>query len=799
MKISEKWLREWVNPNLPVTALADQLTLMGLTVDSVSDVASDFTKVIVGEVIATRPHPDATKLTCCQVDIGESEPLSIVCGATNVRAGIKVPVATVGAVLPGDFKIKKAKLRGEPSEGMICSANELGLKAWQAGVEGIMELPADAPVGEDFRTYFQADDHMIDIEITPNRGDCLSVRGIARDLAAMNHLHLRHALIEMVPAEFPNEMPVLVAASEACPRYVGRVIKGINNTIETPSWIQIRLQRSGIRPINLVVDICNYVMLEIGQPMHAFDLSKIPGAICVRYAKDGEKCQLLNDEEITLSTDDLVIADRDHVLALAGVMGGSSSSVTTATTDIFLEAAFFTPKTVCLSARRYGMSTDSSYRFERGVDSTLQVDAIERATTLLLEIGAGSPAEIIEKVAENFLPEKNVIVLRRAAIERLLGMTILDQTVFDILTRLGMAVKKLHDGWEVVSPSYRFDITAEIDLIEELVRMVGYNNIHPSKMMAPLTMQAQSELELSDARIRACLIDRGYFEAITYSFIDPKIHQLFSQDADPIVLDNPLSADLSVMRGSLLPGLLLALARNMRHQINRVRLFETGLCFKREKQLEKTLQQTPMCAVVATGYVLPEQWGSEKKSVDFYDVKADIEALLALSHHADHYEWRPLQDPILHPGRSAGLYINDTFVGKLGELHPAVKQALDLKQAVMVGEFSLTVLKQAASLHFRSFSKFPAVRRDLALVIDKSVTSVDITRVITKSASDALQSIQVFDVYEGAGVENGKKSIALGLTFQDASRTLRDEEINEIIQGVVAMLEKDLKATLRAG
>lgn len=800
MKLSEQWLRQWINLDHSVHELTEQMTLIGLEVDEVLPVANTFSNIKVGEVVSTQQHPNADKLTCCQVDVGLDSPLSIVCGAPNVRAGLKVPVAVIGAVLPGDFKIKKTKLRGELSEGMICSANELGLAFWQTAVEGILELPSDAPVGEDFAQYFQANDHVIDIEITPNRGDCLGIRGIARDLAAVNAKPLQEKPIELMPAVFPNTQGVAVQAKSACPRYVGRMVRGVNNHVETPSWMQIHLQRAGVRPINPVVDICNYVMIELGQPMHGFDLKKLSGDLSVRFAKAEEKVQLLDEQELTLSAQDLVIADDNGVHALAGVMGAAVSGVEAETTDVFLESAFFDPKTVCLSSRRHGLSTDSSYRFERGVDSQLQLDAIERATALLVEIAGGDVGEIEEVVSEKDLPVASPILLRSKSISRLLGIEVDDATVSDILTRLGMTLDTTVDGFQVTPPSYRFDINLEVDLVEEVVRLVGYNHIPATQMTASAEQSNDSNavLGLSDSRLKALLVDKGYHEAITYSFIDPTYYELFSAGLDiaPIKLSNPLSQDLSLMRPSLWPGLLQALQMNQRHQSSRVRLFETGLSFLQHRDGE-ALVQLPMLAMVATGSVLPEQWSADKKAIDFYDMKSDVMALFALGQHHN-ITWQAKAHPALHPGRSAAVYVGETCAGYLGELHPAIAQKLSIKQPVIMGSFLLDALKLSQPIEFKDFSKFPAVRRDLAIVIDEKISVATIKKTIRESASDELQLIQVFDVYQGGNVEDGKKSIALGLTFQDASRTLRDEEINEIIHGVVTVLNNKLNATLRA-
>lgn len=814
MKISEQWLRQWVNPTLSTQELAEQFAMLGLTIDAVIPVAEKFMGVVVGEVISRTQHPNADKLSCCKVDVGKKELLNIVCGAPNARAGIKVAVATVGAVLPNDFKIKEAKLRGELSQGMLCSAKELGLQLGHSVIDGIIELPMDAKVGDDFSAYFKAQDHIFDVEITPNRGDCLSIRGLARDIAAANNITICRDAMNRISCDSKSAVreastiSVTVDAKADCPRYVGRVIKNVNAKSETPSWMQHILQRAGNRLINPVVDVCNYVMLELGQPMHAFDLSTLENGLEVRRAKNGEKILLLDENTITLTSDDLVIADDHDVHALAGIMGGKNSAVTVDTKDIFLEAAFFDPKTICLSKRRHNTMSDSSYRFERGVDFNLPVEAIERATELLLEITGGDAAEIIEVVSEAHLPKRDKIILEKNQIKRILGIEIADKKVESILTSLGMSVKPAQNGWEILPPSFRFDITLPIDLIEELARMINYNTIPAASMIAPLTMHPKKEARVCDKQVRRFFVGRGYHEAMTYSFISPELHALFAPNSEPMVLKNPLSQDMSVMRTSILPGLLQALTMNVRHQCERVRLFEMGLCFEPEKNGE--LKQIAKLAMVITGNVNPEQWAEKSRAVDFYDLKADVTALLSLSNLFSDYKWVSEalveagahslceQHPALHPGRCAALYRKDELIGWLGEAHPHILTHFDIRQSVIVCELDLKKIQESDVVHYESFSKFPSVRRDLAVVLDESISADVIRSSIIKQAGNQLRDLHIFDVYQGRGIELGKKSIALGLTFQDPTRTLRDEEINEIIHGVVTMLQQELKATLRA-
>ena len=795
MKISEQWLREWVNPKLTTQELTDHMTMIGLSIESATPVAGSFSNVVVGEIVTRIQHPNADKLSCCEVNVGEAVPLKIVCGAPNARAGIKVAVAKIGALLPGNFEIKEAKLRGELSQGMLCSAKELQLQMGQSIADGIIELPHDAPIGKDFRDYFHADDHIIDIEITPNRGDCLSIRGVARDIAAANQLSMNAVEVKSTPAALSDEFAIHIDAKADCPRYVGRIIRGVNNQAQTPSFMQYRLQRAGIRLINPVVDVCNYVMLELGQPMHAFDLSTLKNSIHVRRGKPNETVKLLDEQTITVTPDDLVIADDNHVHALAGIMGGFDSGVSENTTDIFLEAAFFEPKTVCLSKRRHNINSDSSYRFERGVDFNLPVEAIECATDLLLQIVGGKAGKTTESVSTENLPTREKIILNKNQIARILGITISDDNVIRILESLGMSVKPLQNSWEVTPPSFRFDMTLPMDLIEELARMTGYNSIPATPMIASLNMHPKTEARVCDKRVRGFLQNRGYHEAMTYSFISPQLHALITPDAESVTLKNPLSQDMSVMRTSIWPGLLQALQMNVRHQCERVRLFEMGLCFEPQKNGE--LLQSAKLALAATGFVHPEQWALKKTPVDFFDMKADVMGMLSLSNLYSQYHWKAETHSALHPGRSAALYCGEERIGWLGEVHPTILAELDFRQPVIVCEMDLKKVQESGLTRYASFSRFPAVRRDLAVVLDESISVDALRAVITKNAGNQLCDLHIFDVYQGKGIELGKKSIALGLTFQDPSRTLRDDEINSIIQDVVSVLERELNATLR--
>ncbi|MCB1827707.1 MAG: phenylalanine--tRNA ligase subunit beta, partial [Coxiellaceae bacterium] len=694
MKFSEQWLRKWVNPSVDVKTLAEQLTMAGLEVDTVEPAAGEFTGVVIGEVLSAEPHPDASRLRCCKVNVGGKDVLDIVCGGVNVREGLRVAVATVGAVLPGDFKIKKAKLRGMPSHGMICSTNELGLGEGAAGE--ILELRLDAPIGQDFREYLGLDDHVIDIELTPNRGDCACIRGIARDLAVVNELSIEPHTIAQQPATIKDDFPVNVEAPSACPRYVGRVIKNINRDVVTPLWLEERLRRSGIRVIHPVVDVLNYVMLEIGQPMHAFDLDKLQGFISVRYPHKSEKLTLLDEQEIELKEDTLIIADENEPLAIAGVMGGLNSGVAETTENIFLESAYFDPVAIRQSAKSYSLQTDSSYRFERGVDFNLQVDAIERATELLLSIVGGEAGPVIASVSDEHLPKPSTLTFRASEVKRLLGIDLEQGAIEKILMDLGMELRAAEGGWTVEVPSYRFDISQEADLVEEVARIYGYDNIEATAMTTKVEMPANSESHVSRARVADYLVDRGYFEAITYSFISDEMQTMIDPEAETLTLANPIASDMAVMRSSLWSGLLRSVAHNQNRQMPRVRLFEMGLSFYEEKGV---CLQVPKLAIVAAGNAYPEQWAAEQRPVDFYDLKGDVDALLNKVSSANFY-WRTAEHPALHPGQTAALFRDDRIVGYLGVLHPELVQKLDLQTAVCCFEVELEAIRAGETPQF---------------------------------------------------------------------------------------------------
>ena len=791
MKFSEQWLRGWVNPQVDRDELVARLSMAGLEVDSVTPAAGEFSGVVVGEVLSTEQHPDADKLRVCQVSNGV-ETFQVVCGAPNVRPGLKIPFAMIGAQLPGDFKIKKAKLRGVESNGMLCSQAELQVGE---GNDGLMELPSDAPVGEDIRVYLDLEDASIEVDLTPNRGDCLSLAGLAREVGALYAAEVTRPVVTPVPAMHDEVRPVEVLAPAACPRYLGRVIRNVDLSRPAPLWMVERLRRADVRSIDAVVDITNYVMLELGQPLHAFDLAEINGGIRVRMAEEGEKLVLLDGQEVTLRSDTLVIADHARALAIAGVMGGEHSGVSTSTRDIFLESAFFDQIAVAGKARSYGLHTDASHRYERGVDWKLAREAMERATGLLLDITGGEAGPIVEIVNEQFLPSIAPITLRAARISQMLGMEMDDSEIERLLSALGLSITAEGEGqWRVEVPSHRFDISLEVDLIEELARLYGYNRLPVRYPQARLAPQAKAEARSDLPELRRLLIARGYQEAITYSFIDPKQFELFSPGVEPLLLANPISNDMAAMRATLWPGLIKALQHNLNRQQDRVRLFESGLRFV--GQLE-SLKQEPMLAGVVCGTRLPEGWAQGREVVDFFDVKADVESVLGFAGALDAFTFVPGNHPALHPGQTARIEREGREVGFVGAIHPELSKALGLDRPVFVFELVLAEVALGKMPKFQELSRFPEVRRDLALLVDREVAASAVLDVIRENAGEWLTDLRLFDVYQGKGIDPLRKSLAVGLTWQHPSRTLNDDEVNTTTQNILTSLEKRLNATLR--
>ncbi|MBO2590827.1 phenylalanine--tRNA ligase subunit beta [Shewanella algae] len=794
MKFSESWLREWVNPAISRDELTHQITMAGLEVDDVIAVAGDFSGVVVGEVVECGQHPDADKLRVTKVNVGGEELLDIVCGAPNCRQGLKVAVAVVGAVLPGDFKIKKAKLRGQPSHGMLCSYGELGIEIES---DGIIELPLDAPIGTDIREYLQLNDVIIDVDLTANRADCLGMVGLAREVGVLNRLNVTEPSWEAANVSSERRVEIDVANPEACPRYLGRVVSNVNVKAQTPDWMVEKLRRSGIRSIDPIVDITNYVLVEFGQPMHAFDLDKIDGGIKVRLGNGEEKLTLLDGNEIIVPADTLVIADNSQALALAGVFGGEASGVSEQTRDIMLECAFFAPLAIMGKARRLGLHTDSSHRFERGVDPELQHKAMDRATRLVLDICGGEAGPVVEAKSEAHLPKAADIKLRRSKLDKLLGHQISDADVEELLTRLGFQVEKQGSDWQVKTATYRFDMAIEEDLIEEVARIYGYNNIPNTAPLAHLSMTDHKESDLKLSRVRAMLVARGFQEAVTYSFVDPKLQKLVHPDSEAMVLPNPISSEMSAMRLSMFTGLLNAVGYNQARQQTRVRLFETGLRFIPDAQAESSVRQQAMLGAVIAGPQSDEHWSMESKTVDFFDLKGDLEAIIGLTVSEAEFSFKGAQHPAMHPGQCAEILRNDRVIGYIGAVHPSLEKPFGLNGKTIVFELELDALLQAKLPQAQAVSKFPANRRDIAIVVDEEVAAGDVMTLIRKVGENQLVGLNLFDVYRGKGVEQGKKSLAIALTLQDNTRTLEEKEIAEMVDTVVSALKSEFNASLR--
>ncbi|WP_318495550.1 phenylalanine--tRNA ligase subunit beta [Photobacterium leiognathi] len=794
MKFSESWLREWVNPAVNSEELAHQITMAGLEVDGVEAVAGEFTGVKVGQVVECAQHPDADKLRVTKVDVGAEELLDIVCGASNCRQGIKVAVATVGAVLPGDFKIKKAKLRGQPSHGMLCSFTELGIDVES---DGIMELAEDAVLGTDFREFLGLDDVTIDVDLTANRADCLSIAGLAREVGVLNRAEVTEPQFEIVAPTAADTIAIDVKAPAACPRYLGRIIRNVNVQAETPLWMQEKLRRCGTRSIDPIVDITNYVLLEMGQPMHAFDLAKIDGGIVVRMAEQGEKLTLLDGNEAELNDNTLVIADNKQALAIAGIFGGEFSGVNTETKDVLLECAFFAPDAIRGRARSYGLHTDSSHRFERGVDATLQTKAMERATALIIEICGGEVAPIVEAESEADLPKAATIELRRTKLDRLLGHSIASEEVVEILTRLGCDVETTDAGWKAVAPAWRFDMAIEEDLVEEVGRIYGYNNIPNQSPVAALSMNLHKEANLPLKRVRDLLVDRGYQEAITYSFVEPEQQKLIVPEIEPLILPFPISVEMSAMRLSLWTGLLNTVVFNQKRQQPRVRLFEAGLRFIPEESAENGMRQEMMLAGVIAGNRSDEHWDIATNTVDFFDLKGDLEAILELTANEAAFSFKAAKHPALHPGQSAAIVVDGKEVGFIGTVHPELERKFGLNGRTIVFEIEWAAINTRMLPEAVVVSKFPANRRDIAVVVSEDVAAGDVVEACRANGGELLTDVNLFDVYTGKGVEEGNKSLAIALTLQSAERTLEEADIASAVEAIVAALAEKFGASLR--
>ena len=790
MKFSVAWLEKWVAVDSSVNELAAALTNAGLEVDGITRVAPDFSAVTVAEIAACEKHPDADKLSVCQVYTG-SETVQVVCGAPNARVGLKAPFASVGAVLPGGFQIKAANIRGVESNGMLCSAKELGLSEDAAG---LMELPEDIESGSDLRAALDLDDYTIELDLTPNRADCLSIRGIARDVSAILSSDMRNRDIPVVIAATETTRNVRLEDPQGCPRYAGRVIEGINPAAKTPFWIAEVLRRSGLRCIDPVVDITNFVMLELGQPMHAFDADTLSGDIIVRRGRAGEKLRLLDESEASLDENYLLITDADRVLAVAGVMGGAGTGVSPNTRNIFLESAFFNPAVIMGKARLLGLHTDASHRFERGVNPQRQEEAIERATELLLACcgGAAGPLTVTESL--DHIPANQHVELRLARLNRVLGSNLLADDVAPILERLEMNARFENGTWTVLAPPSRFDIAIEEDLIEEVARIYGYNRLPTDMPEGELPTPVLPERQVPPLQIREALCAAGYQEVINYSFIDHNLLNRFGITESAVALANPLSADMDVMRTALIPGLLQSLAHNARRQKDRLRLFEIGNVFA---ATEEAPDEYHRVAGVVSGTAMPEQWAVKPAAtVDFYDLKGDVESLLALR-GAEKAVFSTAELTWLHPGQAAEVSIKDESIGWLGAIHPTILKAWGLPGPVFAFELDLNLLASRGLPRVSAVSKFPAIRRDLAIVVPEKIKFVEIEACIREIAGDLLTNLLLFDVYSGQNIEKTYKSLAIGLILQDVSSTLVDEEVNSLVSRVVTALETQLNAKLR--
>lgn len=801
MKFSEAWLREWVDPGCSRDELVAQLTMAGLEVDGVAPAAAEFSGVVVGEVVDVQPHPDADKLRVCTVNDG-TESVQVVCGAPNARAGMKSAFARVGAVLPGDFRIKRAKLRGVESRGMLCSGAELQINADDGG---ILDLAAELNVGDDLRDALRLHDVTIELDLTPNRGDCLSLKGIAREVGVLYDREVRYPEIVPVPAQSDATFPVQLVDGAGCPRYLGRVIEGVDVTRPTPAWMVERLERCGLRSIDPIVDITNYVMLELGQPMHAFDLDVLRGGIVVRGAAAGETLRLLDGQQVELDADTLLITDDGGPVAIAGVMGGERSGIQPGTRNVFLECAYFAPLAVAGTARRFGLHTDASQRYERGVDFALQFDAVERATGLLLEVVGGAPGPMVEAVAAEHLPTPAEVTVREQRLNALLGIDIDAAEVDTAFRRLGFELVRRDAGdaaagasgtagvsWTIRAPSHRFDIALEADLVEEVCRIYGYNNI-PSK--SPTTALALREVPLDTAGVpalKAQMAAAGFQEVITYSFIDPALQDMLEPGSSPLTLANPMSQEQSVMRGSLLPGLVSALTHNIARQQQRVRLFEVGQVFRTH---DGVLTQPNLLGGVLWGNRGAESWHEHTDGVDFFDAKGAVERLLQWSGGAVQFE--PASEVVLHPGQSAWLVAAGQRIGRVGRLHPEIESRLDLATPAFVFEIDAEFALAQRRRHYQGLSRQPLVRRDLSLLVARDVPATAIETLIRDLVGSVLVDFRLFDVYQGKGIDSNEKSLGVGLTFQHPSATLTDAEVSAITERVVARLASEFGARLR--
>jgi len=791
MKFSEKWLREWVNPPLTTEELAHRLTMIGNEVDEIEPQGSALEGVIIATVLEVNKHPDADRLSVCQVSDGGKQPYTVVCGAPNVRAGLKGAFAPVGTKLPDGEKLRRAKIRGVESNGMLCSAAELGLGDES---DGILELSGDAPPGESFSEYMDLPDYSFNVDLTPNRGDCFSVLGVARDVAAMTATDMHPLSVEAVSPTCQDEQPVELVAPEGCPRFVARVIRNVDVSINSPDWLKERLRRSGLRSISPVVDVTNYVMMELGQPLHAYDLSKIRGAIRPRMAKRGEKLKLLDEQEVELATNTLVIADDSGPIGMAGVMGGWSTMVSNDTSDVLLEAAFFTPEVMAGVARQYGMHTDASMRFERGVDPLNQATAIERATQLLVDICGGEPGPLKDHHDSKHLPAARTISLRKSRLQRVLGIDIPTDVVSGILANLGLHAELKDAVWDVQIPCFRFDIDVEDALVEEVARIFGYDEIPEATATGLIPLAAVTESRVDLDSVAEFLVARDYQEVITYSFVSEQLNTLISGETSELILSNPIASNMSVMRSSLWPGLLATASKNIARQHERVRIFEIGKTFHGSVDEPKEIVRVSGLII---GNAQSEQWGIKPQPVEFYDIKSDVEAILEMTGCAGAFNFVADEYPALQPGQTAMIERGSEAAGVIGKLHPLISKEFDIDKDVMLFDLVAESCFSAELPVANTISKFPVIRRDMAVIVKEDVSVSQLKDSVHDSAGELLREVRVFDLYRGSNIEPGRKSIALGLILQETSRTLTDEDADNVVSAVLLRLRQDFGAELR--
>lgn len=796
MRFAKSWIDELVDTGLDVTQLSDIITMAGLEVDTVEPVSGEFDHVVVGQVVECKDHPNSDHLHVTKVDVGNNELLDIVCGAPNCRQGLKVCCSVVGANLPGGLVIKPTKLRGEPSNGMLCSYKELGV---DLPSNGIIELPQDAPIGINVKEYLGWNDYAVEVDLTANRADCLNIIGLAREISVLTNKPYRFPEFKKVNSTLKDVFPISIDDYSACPKYYGRIFKGLNVNAKTPMWMQEKLRKCGLRSIDPIVDVTNYVMLELGQPLHSFDLNKLKGKLVVRFSKPGEKLVLLSGDEVELLPNTLVIADDNGAQAMAGIYGGKNSGVAADTKDVLLECAYFSPNAIKGRAREYGLATDASHRNERGIDYSIQEIACERASQLLLDICGGECGEIIKIEDQNYLPQRKIINLDMQLVNRVIGENIVnEEQVVTILNGLGIETKSVGNGcFESLSPSWRIDINEPEDLIEEVARIYGYNNIPNLPPKAPLIMIKSSMTDLTLNTIKSLLVSRDYNEVVTYSFVqEDKMSKMFP-NVKPVIIPKPITAEMNAMRLSIIPGLLSTVAYNNSRQQSRVRIFESGLKFVPNENCENGIEQTKVFAGAVCGLANEEQWGISSRNVDFYDLKSDVEAILSLTRYKEDFSFVPCNIPMLHPGQSAHIMYKGKNVGFIGLIHPQIQKVYGVKQKTFVFEIEQNVINKTEVPVFEELSKFPLNRRDISIVVNKDISFSDIINSIKQVNCQQIVDVNLFDLYEGDNIDENMRSIAIAIFVQDKSRTLEEAEIKSVIDNVIELLNKNFGAVLR--